>query len=97
MPGVFICYQRADVESFRLCFPNSPTAPSPWRHISGAAQRAGDGARVSRQLWWLTLGRAQAVLTALGATVSAPSGPSMVYMWAYSVLGVNGIALGLLG
>jgi hypothetical protein len=86
----------ADVDRLIEWLSGSPTTPSRWRRVSGLTQRAGAGAKTERRLWTLALLQMLGVLAALGAAVAAPYRSFYVVMWAFLLLGVNGIAIAFL-
>lgn len=70
---------------------------SKWSRLSGLTKRAGVGARTAWWLWSLTIAQLLGVLAALGVAVASPYRPFYMIMWAFLLLGVNGIAIGISG
>ncbi|MGH7323696.1 MAG: toll/interleukin-1 receptor domain-containing protein [Candidatus Rokuibacteriota bacterium] len=70
--------------------------PSRWQRLSGFGRRAAAGAGKSRTLWLLTILQMLGVLGALGAAVAAPYRSFYLIMWAFLLLGVNGLVVSFL-
>ena len=87
----------SDVDRLIEALPGSPSAPTRWQRVSGLARRAGAGARTDRRLWALTTLQLLGVLAALGAAVATPYRAFYVIMWAFLLLGVNGLVLSFVG
>jgi len=86
------------VEALRPRPPEAtPAARRRWPGVRDSLHQGGAWVSAGPRLGRLVLAQLLAVLTVLGVTVALPYASFAVTMWAYLVLAVNGVALGLTG